>query len=74
MPFRDDIAAIRAAMAEREASSVSGGTLCRPTTGVREGRLIFDTLAAQFETHVGQPVICLPMGAVASPMPSENGG
>jgi len=63
MKFREEIAAIQAGMARCDANET--GTAFAPSaTSLREGRRMFNTLAAQFHTHIGSSVICLPMGDV----------
>ncbi len=64
MTFHADIASIQQGVSDRASA---GGA--RPdggqTTPVREGRRMFDTLAAQFEAQIGPSVICLPMSGSA---------
>lgn len=62
MTFHQEIAAIQAAMTGRGATGEAGNACAQPVSGLREGRQIFDNLAAQFDTHIGSSVICLPMG------------
>jgi len=61
MTFHDDIAAIQAGMAEPGAVDGAGSAAAPPPGGLREGRRMFATLGAQFATHIGSSVICLPM-------------
>lgn len=62
MTFHQDIAAIQATMAGSGTTGEAVKPFAQPVSGLGEGHKMFDTLAAQFEIHIGPSVICLPMG------------
>ena len=62
MNFQETIMAMNAGLAgcEREGPTDSAGAAANPTRQVRH---LLDSLAEQFDTHVGKSVICLPMSS-----------
>jgi len=64
MTFHEDIASIKQGIAERASAGFAGPDGAQ-TSRVREGRRMFDTLAAQFDAQIGPSVICLPMSGAA---------
>ena len=60
MNFQETIMAINAALAacDGDGPADSAGAAANPT---RQARKLLDSLAEQFDTHVGKSVICLPM-------------
>ena len=62
MSFHEDIAVIKAGIAQSGASNATG-PMADPLTRQRDARRMFDALARQFDVQVGARVICLPMAA-----------